>query len=71
MKSIEEVSEELLRQMEITEKLTSSLKRGKKTWIEVDNERIKKIQDERKRSSRNRKWRMTPKHQKVNLRKRW
>lgn len=49
IKSIEEITPDLLRQMEITEKLTNLSKGTRKSYLEVENEKLQKIQDERRR----------------------
>ncbi|XP_023219466.1 nucleosome-remodeling factor subunit BPTF-like isoform X2 [Centruroides sculpturatus] len=46
-KNIEEIKEDVLRQMEITEKLTSNAKGNKKSYFEVENAALSKIQSER------------------------
>ncbi|XP_054160935.1 nucleosome-remodeling factor subunit BPTF-like [Oppia nitens] len=46
-KNIEEIIEDINKQMDITEKLTNSSKLSRKSYLEVENERLTKIQTER------------------------
>ncbi|CAG2105775.1 unnamed protein product [Medioppia subpectinata] len=46
-KNIEEIMDDIIRQTEVTEKLTNAVKGLRKSYLEVDNERLTKIQTER------------------------
>ena len=46
-KNIEEIMDDINRQMEITEKLTNSSKGSRKSYLEVENERLAKLKAER------------------------
>ncbi|XP_042904894.1 nucleosome-remodeling factor subunit BPTF [Parasteatoda tepidariorum] len=46
-RALEDIKDEILRQMDITEKLTNSAKGNKKSYLEVENASLAKIQSER------------------------
>ena len=47
VRNIQDVREDIIKHMEITEKLTNASKNGRKSFFDVDNERIEQLQKQR------------------------